>query len=202
MHQQFTDLELIARYKQSGDVNLVGELYKRHTVFAFGVCMKYLKDEDDCHDAVMQIFEKLLTDLKKHEVENFRAWLHIVTKNHCLMWLRSRKKFEDKQMPLDDNLDAGMESALLLHPDDSKEQMLQYMEEAVKTLSDKQRICVELFYLKELSYEEVADKTGFTMNEVKSFIQNGKRNIKIAISKKMNQTAAIFMIMFIDKFLN
>jgi len=116
--------------------------------------------------------------------------------------LRSRKKFEDKQMPIDDNLNAGMESDLLPHPEETKEQMLQFMEEAVKTLSEKQRICVELFYLKELSYEDVADKTGFSMNEVKSFIQNGKRNLKIAISKKMNQTAAIFMIMFIDNVLN
>ena len=199
MQQAVTDIELISRYKKSGDVNLVGELYKRHTVFAFGVCMKYLKDEDECHDAVMQIFEKLMVDLKKHEVENFRAWLHTVTRNHCLMYLRSRKKFEDKQIPLEDNLNAGMESAHDVHPEVEKEQMLQYMEEALDGLNDKQRLCVDLFYLKQKSYEEVASETGFSMNEVKSFIQNGKRNLKIAISKRMNHSMLLAAILFLEK---
>jgi RNA polymerase sigma factor (sigma-70 family) len=77
-----------------------------------------------------------------------------------------------------------MENEIDPHHDDvnEKEINLSNLNEALKSLAEKQRICVELFYLQEKSYNEVAEITGFTMNEVKSFIQNGKRNLKIYLT--------------------
>lgn len=188
-----SDAELILNYRQSGNLALVGDLFKRHTAFTYGVCMKYLKNEDDCNDAVMQIFEKLITDLRKHEVENFRPWLHMVARNYCLMQLRSRKTSTGNTVSIDENFTGNMELSSNMHPEDDKEIMLEHVDEALKTLNEKQRICIDLFYLQQLSYEEVAAKTGFSMNEVKSFIQNGKRNLKIAITKRMDETMTLFL---------
>ena len=175
-----SDAELVLRYRKDGDKQVLGILFKRYTHLVFGVSMKYLKDEDDSKDAVMQIFEKLLTDLKKYPVENFKSWLHTVTRNYCLMQLRSRKGKYFQPLPdMEDSLEI-VESAGSMHPDSEEtEQRLTLMEKGIQALNDEQRTCVELFYLKELSYQEVADRTGYSMLQVKSFIQNGKRNLRI-----------------------
>ena len=150
----------------------------------FGVCMKYLKDEDESKDAVMQIFEKLLTDLKKHKVEYFKAWLHTVAKYHCLMKLRSKPKEISGMDPY------IMEIEGALHPEQDsvdepleKEKKLVSMEKALEKLDPHQQTCIRLFYLEQKCYQEVASITGFNLNQVKSYIQNGKRNLKIIMSK-------------------
>lgn len=147
--------------------------------------MKYLKDEDDSADASMQIFEKLLIDLKKHEIQQFKAWLHMVCKNFCLMQLRagSTKLKHTKEMQKDFGLVMEYDQHAHL-PVNDKEVQLTFMEECLKGLNPEQQLCVELFYLQEKSYAEVADMTSFSMNNVKSYIQNGKRNLKICIESK------------------
>ena len=148
--------------------------------------MKYLQDADESKDAVMQVFEKLLSDLKKNEIENFKAWLHTVAKNHCLMKIRSQKVQVVNEHSLKKDLSNFMESDSILHHVDGKEKeiQIQNLELAIQGLSDEQRWCVELFYLKEKSYQEVAEITGFDLNKVKSCLQNGKRNLKILIQKQ------------------
>ena len=181
--KSLTDLELIARYKSNNDNSIVGLLFERYTHLVFGVCMKYLKDEDEAQDAVMLVFEKLLTDLKKHTVDNFKGWLYMVSKNHCLMHLRSTKSLMEKQKELKKDASVFMESwnDEHLHNVNSKEITLTKLEGCIGKLNEKQRITVDLFFIKEKCYQEVADETGFTMNDVKSFIQNGKRNLKICM---------------------
>ena len=70
---------------------------------------------------------------------------------------------------------------------EDKEFVLHYLKEGIGELKDEQRECIELFYLKECSYAEVASMTGFSLKEVKSHIQNGKRNLKNYITAKNNQ---------------
>ncbi|MCW3102378.1 MAG: polymerase subunit sigma-70 [Bacteroidetes bacterium] len=180
------DLQLVARYKQTGDNNCIGVLFQRYTHLIFGVCMKYLKDEDDSQDASMQLFEKLLTDLKKHEIQQFKAWLHMVCKNYCLMQLRSGKTRLKHDREMHKDFGALMESGHELHLtlENTKELQLTYMEECMKGLNNEQRLCVELFYLQEKSYHEVSEMTSFSMNNVKSYIQNGKRNLKNCIESR------------------
>ena len=181
--KNLTDLELIERYKELGDNSIVGVLFKRYTHLVFGVCMKYLKDEDEAQDAVMQIFEKLLTDLKKHSIANFKAWLYMVSKNNCLMQLRAAKNLLEKQKEFKKDASFFMETMHDEHliSGNNKEKTLTKLEDCIGKLNEKQRISVDLFFIKEKCYQEVVDETGFTMNDVKSFIQNGKRNLKICM---------------------
>ena len=163
----------------------VGILYKRYSHLVLGLSLKYLKDKDEAKDAVMQIFEKLLTDLLKHNIEYFKSWLYTFSKNHCLMIIRTRQSKLKKEIDLQVNADYFMETGDGLHHNKAEEKEQQYtaLEKAIDELNDDQKKCVTLFYLKEKSYTEIADVTGYTMNEVKSFIQNGKRNLKIKLEK-------------------
>jgi len=180
------DLSLVAQYKQTNDNNCVGILYKRYTHLIFGVCMKYLKNEADAQDASIQLFEKLLSDLKKHDIQQFKAWLHMVCKNFCLMKLRSDSSKHKNFNEMQKDFVAVMETDYELHLtiENKKEIQLTYMEECIKQLNEEQRICVELFYLQEKSYQQVTEETNFSMNNVKSYIQNGKRNLKNCIENK------------------
>ncbi len=178
-----TDNELIAKYKETSNNSYVGELFKRYSHLVFGVCMKYLKDTDNSKDAVMQIFEKLLTDLNKHKIDNFKSWLYSVSKNHCLMSIRNQQVQVSFQDTIKNN-NSVMEMDYNLHLINEKEIELNNLEKAIEELNSNQKICIELFYLKEKCYQEVSEITGYSMNEVKSHIQNGKRNLKIILSQQ------------------
>lgn len=185
--KSLADLDLVSLYKETGDNTIVGELFQRYTHLVFGVSMKYLKDEDKAQDAVMQVFEKMLVDLRKHTItENFKGWLYMVAKNNCLMMLRGEKNTREKQKELKKDTVTLMESYSLLHLDNEndKEVVLTMLEDCIKKLNDNQKLAVELFFIQEKCYQEVAEETGFTMLEVKSYIQNGKRNLKICMEAK------------------
>ena len=176
-----SDSELIFLYKKTHSLSLIGELYTRYTSLVYGVCFKYLKDRDEAKDAAMQLFEKLIDTLKNHEVENFKSWLYVSARNHCLMQIRSKKgKFKEEIDVLD------MENQFLLHPEEGNEleENLGRLEECIDRLIDEQQKCVRLFYLNEKCYKEITVVTGFDLNQVKSFIQNGKRNLKICLESK------------------
>ena len=174
------DLELIKEYKASGDIEILGQLFSRYTSLVLGVCLKYLKDREEAKDAAMQIFENLIQDLKDHDVENFKGWLYVITRNHCLMYLRAGKgKFRQELSP------ELMESELVLHPEEEPEmeQNLGKLEKCIERLVEEQKWCVQLFFLKEKCYKEITSLTGFDLNKVKSYIQNGKRNLKICMEQ-------------------
>lgn len=177
--QQLNDLELIDAYRSTQDKSYVGILFQRYTHLVFGVCMKYLRDEDESKDAVMNIFEKLMKDLLKHEIKFFKGWLHTVSKNHCLMELRKKPKTINGQEYLFvENLGVTHQNGDSTNSAIEKEISLTKLEVSIEKLEPQQRICIELFYMKQLSYLEVATTTGFNLNQIKSFIQNGKRNLK------------------------
>ncbi|MFP5471657.1 MAG: RNA polymerase sigma factor [Bacteroidia bacterium] len=175
-----SDNELIEHYRKTNNSKWVGELFNRYAHLVYGVCMKYLKKPVDAEDAAMKIFEKLLEDLKHHEVQNFQSWLHIVSKNHCLMDLRKRANgsptvdFEAASYQLTES--SNIEEAEL------KEEQLSGLEKAINQLNEEQKLCIELFYLQEKCYQEVAETTGYTLKQVKSYIQNGKRNLKLILT--------------------
>ncbi|TND09802.1 MAG: sigma-70 family RNA polymerase sigma factor [Bacteroidetes bacterium] len=183
--RNLSDTELVALYKNTGESICVGELFSRYRHLVYGVCMKYLGDEDESQDVQMQVFEKLPADLVRHEISQFKGWLYAVARNECLMYLRRNKSMLEKQKELQKDAQALMENEVSEHPGGitAKEHQLQKMEEGIKQLNENQRICVDLFYLQEKCYKEIADITGYSLNEVKSHIQNGKRNLKIYMSK-------------------
>ncbi len=178
-----TDADLVAQYRQTADLNVLGDLYNRYMELVYGICLKYLKDPENAQDSVMAIFEELISKLQKHEVDNFKSWLYTLAKNHCLMRLRDRTKGV-KELP---------ENNSLAHDETDKQDLLQneetydLLEEAIAELSDEQKRCVTLFYLQKQSYQQIADKTGYSLMQVKSYIQNGKRNLKILLEKKLKE---------------
>lgn len=182
--QEQDDAALIANYKHSGNLEILGTLYNKYMHLVFGVCLNYLKDEEQCKDAVMQIFEELVVKLRIHEVQNFKSWLHVLTRNHCLMALRKQSK--QTTVSLDDTF---VENTDFVHLDidDTKERQLSVMEKCMETLPEEQRMSVDLFYLQEKCYKEVANITGYELVKVKSYIQNGKRNLKNCIEKNSSE---------------
>ena len=186
-----SDEELVHRYRNSHDTAYIGELYVRYTHLVYGVCLKYLHHDTDAQDAVMQIFEKLIQDLKKHHVETFRPWLHTVVKNHCMMHFRREATDARQQQQLKNTVNTNVETIDINHLDieAEREWMSKHLTHGLEMLKAEQRTCIELFYLKGKSYQQVADETGYSLNEVKSFIQNGKRNLKNSISEKTHGKA-------------
>lgn len=177
------DAELLQQYRDSGDLNVLGELYERYMHLVFGVCLKYLRNEDDSKDATMQIFEKLVTDLRIHDVKNFSSWLHTLARNHCLMLIRNQRSqtgHETIYLSSDENVEFDI--ALHLEDEDTEYRLAQ-MEEGMSELPEEQKVCLELFYIEQKSYKEICDITGFDFKQVKSFLQNGKRNLKIYLDK-------------------
>lgn len=177
-YNETEDQRLLQLYRKSGDLAVLGKLYQPYMPLVYGVCLKYLKDEELCKDAVMQLFEELIDKANRHEIKQFRGWLYVVARNYCLMQLRSAKKLDVI------GIDDVMENTLVLHPDDEdKETTAKALERCLEKLPAAQKQSVNLFYYNEKCYKEIADETGFTLNEVKSYIQNGKRNLKICLEK-------------------
>ena len=175
------DQELLTRFYNDGDNKWLGLLLQRYTLLLFGVCMKYLKNEEEAKDAVQQVFEKSIKELGKYKVDYFKSWIYMVAKNHCLMQLRDKGK-----------LPKELKEQMLTTPADDinhtehwqKDQLLEQLRMAVSELIPEQRLCIEQFYLEKKSYTDIATGTGFTLMQVKSYIQNGKRNLKMVLLKQ------------------
>lgn len=174
------DNGLIELYKQAGDLTILGQLYQRYMELVYGVCLKYLKDPEPAKDAVMQIFEELVSKVKKHDIENFRGWLHQVAKNHCLMQLRTPKNLKTVELKTE-----LVQSGENVHLNGilEKEENFRKLEYCIGTLSNDQQVAIRLFYLEEKCYNEIVEITGQEWNQVRSFIQNGRRNLKLCMEK-------------------
>lgn len=179
-NNSLSDKELVALYKESGDMAVLGELYQRYMELVYGVCLKYYKEPETAKDSVMLIFEELVTKLKKHEVDNFRGWLHQVAKNHCLMQLRTPKNMKTVEFKTEL---VQSEENVHLNGVLEKEENFNKLEHCLGTLSNEQRDTVKLFYLESKCYNEIVEITGLEWNQVRSLIQNGRRNLKICMEK-------------------
>jgi len=175
-----TDNELVNEYKKSGNKEYVGELYKRYTHLVMGMCIQHMKDKDVAKDMVIQIFEKLFNELQKREVENFKAWLTFVVRNYCISELR---KMQTQQLRSDEyEYNLKTEQIYTENACDEKELQFKKLETALLHLNPFQKKCIELFYYKNMTYSQIVELTGYSVNEVKSYIQNGKRNLKLLMN--------------------
>jgi len=174
-----SDEELLNRYRSSNNSELLGILLQRYTMLLLGVAMKYLKDKNTAQDAVQQVFLKAITHLPTEPIQNFKGWLYILMRNHCLQLLRDKQYITD-------------ETALAYTPqteDDKEERIwkdatLEKMQAAIDALEETQRQCITLFYLQKKSYKQIIAITRYSFEQVKSYIQNGKRNLKIILTKQ------------------
>lgn len=184
---QLSDAELVISFKQSNDLNIVGELYQRYMELVYGVCLKYLKNPENAQDSVISIFEELTVKLQKHEVDNFKAWLYTLSKNHCLMRLRSEKKqtlvnFDVELVQSEENVHLNGEL--------EKEENFKKLEYCLDQLQTEQKTAIELFYLQGKCYNEITEITGIEWNKVRSYIQNGRRNLKICMESEKAKSIA------------
>ncbi|RYD55857.1 MAG: sigma-70 family RNA polymerase sigma factor [Sphingobacteriales bacterium] len=176
-----TDEALLQYYRSSGDNHWLGVLLQRYTLLLLGVAMKYLKDKELAQDAVQYVFLRSLTHLPDGEIQNFKGWLYVLMRNHCLQQLRNKTYPKDETAFLH-LADATTDKGELERHDYTLEQM----SEELNKLETEQRECIILFYLKKKSYQDIMDETGFSFVQVKSYIQNGKRNLKLALQRKLD----------------
>lgn len=175
------DQQLLRYYYNDRNNQWIGVLLQRYTLMLLGVCMKYLKDEEDAREAVQQVYLKVLQELPKYQVDYFKSWLYMVAKNHCLVCLRERGKLthgisEQLAETAPDPITSRNEHL-------QKDRTLQQMAAALEQLNKEQQQCVTLFYLQKKSYQEITTLTGYSLMQVKSYIQNGKRNLKILLER-------------------
>lgn len=185
-YQKLTDTELINLFVETGDNQFVGLLYERYGHLVLGLCIKYLKNKDEAADAVMQIFTNLIRDLKKYTITWFKSWLYTYSKNFCLMELRKRQSALKHELEWKENVHLIMDFSDPAHLQEKEKQVL-LMEQAIGLLNLEQKTCIDLFYLKNKSYNEICDLTGYSANDVKSYIQNGKRNLKLKMEALSNE---------------
>jgi RNA polymerase sigma-70 factor (ECF subfamily) len=174
------DNSLVARYKKEGDLKVLAALYQRYMDLVYGVCLKYLHEPEK--DAVMTIFEELLAKLKTHEPENFRGWLYTLSKNHCLMQLRTPRNLKTTEFNADF---MQIEESWHLNGELEKEEQFNQLKQCLDNLASEQKLAVSLFYLEQKSYQQIAETTGLEWNKVRSYIQNGRRNLKICMEKQI-----------------
>ncbi len=184
--EQVSDEDMIKEFISTGDPGVLGRLYTGYMHLVYGVCLKYLRDREEAMDAVMQIFEKLLTEVPRHKIKNFRSWLHVVTKNYCLMELRSARSEEEKMKEWVTEQTGFMENNWFLHPidDDSRKKMEETLKICIERLKKEQKDCIRLFYYENRCYSEIAQNLGLDEKKVKSHLQNAKRNLKICLEEK------------------
>ena len=173
-----TDEELVTLYKLERSSICIAVIYERYGHLVMGTCMKYLKNEVESQDITMQIFEELHSKLLKHEINYFKSWLYMVTKNECFMFLRKSKSQNTTDFSESYDVEQTIEDV------QSKEKSLELLENAIEDLKPEQKRCVKLFYLEEKSYQQISAELNLSLMQVKSAIQNGKRNIKLQLEKQ------------------
>jgi len=181
--EHITDNDLLEKFYETSNNEYLGLLLQRYTLLLLGTCMKYLKNETDAKDAVQQVFLKAINELPKYRVTYIKSWIYMVAKNHCLMQLRKKNITTDI-----DSIAIENEDEFDIENYKQKEIELQLLEQSIELLNDEQKKCVLLFYIQKKSYTEITSSTGFTLMQVKSYIQNGKRNLKLLIEKKRKQS--------------
>jgi RNA polymerase sigma-70 factor (ECF subfamily) len=187
-YSRLSDKELINIFLEKSDNEIIGVFFERYSHLVLGLCLKYLKNKDEAQDAVIQIFSGLLTDLKKYKIDFFKSWLYVYSKNFCLMELRKKQSALKKELELIENVHLIMDYSNSEHLI-IKEKQITLLQTAINSLNIQQKTCIELFFMENKSYTEIEKITKYSANEVKSHIQNGKRNLKLKMEILINQNA-------------
>lgn len=182
--EELSDEQVIARYLSEKDLEILGALFQRYIHLVYGVCLKYFRNREKSKDAVMQIFEKLITEIEKHEITTFRGWLYVLTKHYCLRQLQTESSKRKRMQEFSE--EQIMESEPVLSPLDEvpEKDINEALKQCLEKLRNEQRQCIQLFYFEEKCYQEIADTLQIALTKVKSYIQNGKRNLKICLENE------------------
>lgn len=183
-YQKLSDEELLKQFRSSGDKEVISEFFNRYVHLIYTICFPYFKDDDRTRDMVMEIFEALDKKIIKYEIHNFKSWLYRVSRNACLMSLRKDKK-EISWEQIEKHRSIIVENEPHLHLDNGESEKLQILRTFLTQLKKDQRVCIELMYFKDMSYVDISSATGYSLKQVKSYIQNGKRNLRGFFDKEV-----------------
>ncbi|WP_295935868.1 sigma-70 family RNA polymerase sigma factor [uncultured Alistipes sp.] len=171
-----TDPELLSRYRSDGRTEWLGTLYARYTELVYGIALKYLRNRPDAEDAVMQIFEELIDKASRHDIREFRTWLYTVARNHCLRQLRQSGRMPSAELPV--NMADDSPVTELLCEEKRQSRISEALADCLERLPEPQRRSILLFFFENLSYADIAAATSWHLKSIKSYIQNGKRNLR------------------------
>ncbi len=168
-----TDFELLDRFRRHGDRAAFERIVARHRPWLHRVCARLLRSDEAARDATQDVFARVLNRLDTFRGDNFPGWLKAIAVNCCLNTIDRDKRWA----PLEA---AGEAPAADLGP----ELQLLRLEEGVRArhliarLPERQKIVFCLKYIDDCSYQEIERLTGFSNKEVKSFLQNARRNFE------------------------
>ena len=138
-----------------------------------GLCYYYTRDVELSKDLTMDTFETYLKRGKKGPVINdIKSYLLGIARNLCMAHFKKSKRTQSIEESVLQFMEYEDENA------PNGEEVIDRLMMSMCKLTTDQRRCVELFFIKGCSYNQISKKLNFSYNEVKSFIQNGKRNLK------------------------
>ena len=179
-----SDNELLQMYFKTDNLDYIGILFKRYTRILIGVSLKYTSDLHHAEDVVQQVFIKFL-DAVHPQIANVGGWLYQMTKNESINFTKKQGRqqiqhLEREEYHLSDTTDDEIKALLY------KEHQSELLMAAISELKSDQRKAIECFYFHNLSYEQIAVQNNWSIGEVKSYIQNAKRNLKIKLQDVIN----------------
>lgn len=183
-HPELSDEQLIEGFTLQNDATYIAELFGRYADLVFGLCLKHLKDVHDSEDTAYEIFEILLKKIPTNNITQFKSWLYRVTSNYCIDKIRKRKT--NQIIYVDDKFESFID---ILDYNDSqeKEALLKKIDNCLSKLNEDQKTCIDLFYFQEKTYQDIALTLNISWSATRSYIQNGKRNLKICMENNDNR---------------
>ena len=184
---ELDDNSLIHQYQEQQEHRYFNELYQRYAHLVFGSCLKQVKNRDEAKDLTMIIFEKLVERLPTEQVDNFKTWIYYFTRNECISHLRKQEattKREEEWKKMRKSEEIFMENETLLRPytDNSISNIDgAALQHAIQQLSKAQQQCIRRFFFEQQSYKQIATATRWSLKEVKSHLQNGKRKLRLIL---------------------
>lgn len=175
---QHSDEALLSLFRETEKHDYFTALYSRYIPLIYGLCLNYLKTKEDAQDAVMELFADVQEKALRYEIKTFRTWIYSVTKNYCLNILRSKQ--EIIAVEINAHFMELVDFPVLFN-ESNKRENFRLLQHCLDQLPEPQQKSIQLFFMEDQSYADIAATTGYHLKSVKSYIQNGKRNLKICI---------------------
>ena len=182
-----TDQQLVAAYL-AGEGRAFDILVTRYLRLVYSVTFYYAKNEAEAEDLSQDVFIKVMRHLKRFDPSMaFKPWLMRIARNHSLDWVKKKKPFLMADLETEegeDILDTIVDCAPL--PDElaKRQEALDELDHALGILSPKDRLVIQLRYLKELSFREIAEELGEALDTVKSRARRALLKIRKSFEPK------------------
>ena len=172
--------DLIVRAQQ-GDNLAMEALYQQFRTPLFNLAYRYTYNRAAAEDLLHDIFVKIFGHIHTLDREKaFVGWIYRVAINTCLSYLRSKKTYVSKSIPLEDIENFGSRG-----DNDVREKVLNKpLDEAIQTLSGKLKSVFLLHDLQGYKHEEIAEILGWSIGTSKSQLFKARMKIRKSLKNK------------------